>query len=68
MGYKETGQAPEARSLDGKWMDLYSVSEICQALDRRVLLRVLGSPIELIATEILLHRSVLEHMVDGRED
>ena len=71
MGYKETGwvaeAVPEARSSDGKGVDLYGISKICQALDQPVLLLVLGSSIEVIATEILIHRSVLEHMVDGRE-
>src|ERR1700693_2772639 len=56
----------------GERLDLYSVAKIGQTFDQTFLLLVGGAAIEVIAAEILVHRPVLEHVVDrgkdGRDD
>src|SRR5262249_32299481 len=44
------------------------VAQVSQALDESVFLLLLGSSIEVICAELLVEGSVLEHVIDGRED
>src|SRR6516162_7806813 len=73
--YAET-TSPRARpfnlsagaTLVGKRCELHSVPEVGQSFDEAVLLPFLVAGIEVVGAEVLVHRSVLEHVIDGRED
>jgi len=52
----------------GERLDLDSVAKVGQTFDQAVFLLVGGTAIEVIAAEVLVHRPVLEHVVDGGED
>src|SRR4030095_10285067 len=54
-------------TLVGERDEFHSIPEIGQALDEAVFLPFLGAGIEVVGAEVLIHRSVLEHMVDGAE-
>src|SRR5262245_35826321 len=64
---KRNNPSPDA-TLVGKGCELHSVPEVSKAFDETVLLPFLGVGIEVVGTEVLIHRSVLEHVIDGRED
>src|SRR5712671_3591908 len=49
-------------------LDLYGVAKVSQAFDQGFFLLIGGTAIEVIATEVLIHRPVLEHVVDGGKD
>src|SRR5262249_29875830 len=59
--------SPDA-TLVGKGCELHRVPEVSKAFKETVLLPFLGVGIEVVGTEVLIHRSVLEHVIDGRED
>src|SRR5258708_34921297 len=56
------------RGSGGERLEFDGVSEVCQAFDQACFLPVCGTTIEVIGAEILIHRAVLEHVVDGGED
>src|SRR5229473_5404969 len=49
-------------------LDLYGVAKVSQAFDQVCFLLVGRTAIEVIAAEVLVHRPVLEHVVDGGKD
>src|SRR6516165_5979508 len=49
-------------------LDLHGVAKVSQAFDQGFFLLIGGTAIEVIATEVLIHRPVLEHVVDGGKD
>src|SRR5258706_15531953 len=49
-------------------LDLHGVAKVSQAFDQGFFLLVGGTAIEVIETEVLIHRPVLEHVVDGGKD
>src|SRR5439155_17844957 len=55
-------------ALDGERLDLHGVAEVGQAFDQGVFLLIRGTAIEVFATEVLIHRPVLEHVVDRGKD
>src|SRR5580698_9269903 len=64
-------QAPkpgQTHGSGGERLDLYSVAKIGQTFDQTFLLLVGRVAIEVIAAEVLVHRPVLEHVVDGGKD
>src|ERR1700693_5648656 len=48
----------------GERLDLHGVAEVGQAFDQAIFLLVGGTAIEVIAAEVLVHRPILEHVVD----
>src|SRR5262245_43123168 len=48
--------------------EFHSIPEIGQALDEAVFLPLLAACIEVVGAEVLVHGSVLEHVIDGGED
>src|SRR5271169_780481 len=56
----------------GERLDLHDVAKVGQTFDQTFLLLVGGTAIEVIAAEVLVHRPILEHVVDrgkdGRDD
>src|SRR6266853_4735676 len=50
------------------WFDLYGVAKVSQAFDQVCFLLVGRTAIEVIAAEVLVHRPVLKHVVDGGKD
>src|SRR6266566_3579478 len=67
----ELPQTPRRCHKDGsggEWLDLHSVAKVGQPFDQAVFLLVSGTAIEVIAAEVLIHRPVLEHVVDGGKD
>src|SRR5271157_5949734 len=51
--------------LGGERLDLHRVAKIGQAFDQAVFLLVGGTAIEVIGAKVLVHRPILEHVVDG---
>src|SRR5712672_4830593 len=49
-------------------LDLHGVAKVSQAFDQGFFLLIGGTAIEVIATEVLIHRPVLEHVVDGGKE
>src|ERR1700730_9496876 len=49
-------------------LDLHGVAKVSQAFDQGFFLLIGGTAIEVIATEVVIHRAVLEHVVDGGKD
>jgi len=47
---------------------LHLITELCQSFNQAVFLPILGAAIEVAGAEIQIHRSVFEHLVDGREN
>ena len=41
---------------------------VSQSFDEAVFLPLLGTGVEVVGAEVLIHGSVLEHVIDGRED
>src|SRR5262249_19654735 len=62
----ESPGVPQARS-GGERRQFHSVTEIGQSFDQTLFLLVGGPPIEVIAAEVLVQRSILEHVIDGGE-
>src|SRR5258707_15772169 len=56
------------RGSGGERLEFDGVSEVCQGFDQACFLPVCGTTIAVIGAEILIHRAVLEHVVDGGED
>src|SRR6266853_1505149 len=52
----------------GERRDLHSVAKVVQTFDQSFFLLVGGTAIEVIAAEVLIHRPVLKHVVDGGKD
>jgi hypothetical protein len=52
----------------GEGLQLHSVAKVSQAFDQASSLLVVGAPVEMFATEVVIHRPILKHVVDGRED
>src|SRR5262249_52738560 len=60
---------PSAGStLVGKGCEFHSIPEVGKAFEETVLLPFFGVGIEVVGTEVLIHRSVPQHVIDGRED
>src|SRR5215472_10692739 len=59
--------SPDATQV-GKGCERHRVPEVSKAFEETVLLPFLGVGIEVVGTEVLIHRSVLEHVIDGREE
>ena len=55
-------------ALGGERLDLHSVAKVGQTFDQALFLLVGGTAMEVIAAEVLVHRAVLEHVVDGGKD
>ena len=55
-------------TLVGKGRELDGVPEVGQSLNEAALLPFFGAGIEVAGAEVLVHRSVFEHVIDGRED
>src|SRR6266851_6422090 len=51
-----------------EWLDLNGVAKVGQAFDETSFLLVAGTAIEVISAEVLVHRPIFEHVVDGGED
>jgi hypothetical protein len=61
--------APQARfRLGGEGLELHRVTKVSQAFDQAAFLLVTRAAVEMFATEVLIHRPILKHVVDGRED
>src|SRR6516164_9398586 len=65
--YRETTLSAGA-TLIGKWSQFDGIPELSQTFNEAVLLLLLGTAIEVVRTKIVKHGSVLEHVIDGRED
>src|SRR5665213_3538501 len=52
----------------GERLELHSVAKVGQTFDQAFFLLVGGTAIEVIAAEVLIHRPILEHVVDGGKD
>jgi hypothetical protein len=48
----------------GDRLDLHRVAKVGQAFDQAIFLLVGGTAIEVIGAEVLVHRPILEHVVD----
>src|SRR4029077_21195730 len=67
----EQPQTPRRCHKDGsggEWLDLHRVAKGGQPFDQAFFLLVSGTAIEVITAEVLIHRPVLEHVVDGGKD
>src|SRR6516162_3629381 len=61
--------APRAEfRLGGEDFELHHVTKVSQAFDQASFLLVVRAAVKMFATEVLIHRSILKHVVDGRED
>jgi hypothetical protein len=49
-------------------LDRDCIAEIGQTFDQALFLPIGGTSIEVIAAEVLVHRAVFEHVVDGSKD
>ena len=49
-------------------LDLDDIAEVGQTFDKALFLLVGGTSIEMIAAEVLVHRAILEHVVDRGKD
>jgi hypothetical protein len=49
-------------------LDLHGVAKVGQTFDQAFFLLVGGTAIEVIAAEVLIHRPILEHVIDGGKD
>src|SRR5260370_41833813 len=56
------------RSSGGEGFEFHSVAKVCQPFDQAIFLLVGGPALEVVAAEVLIHRAVLEHVVDGGKD
>jgi hypothetical protein len=56
------------RNRGGEGGKLHGVSEIGEPLNETLFLLLLVAAMDVVGAEILMHGSVLEHVVDGRED
>src|SRR5690242_4119046 len=54
--------------LCGEGLDHHSVAKVSQTFEQPSLLLVVGPALKMFATEVLIHRPILKHVVDGRED
>src|SRR5215475_4522538 len=64
-------QAPRQchrHSSGSEWLEFCGVAKVCQTFDQALFLLVGGAAIEVVGTEILIRRPVLEHVVDGGQD
>src|SRR5258708_37980609 len=52
----------------GERLDLHDVAKVGQTFDQTFLLLIGGTAIEVIAAEVLVHRAILEHVVDRGKD
>src|SRR5215467_2954476 len=52
----------------GEGLELYSVAKVSQAFDQASFFLIVGAPVKMFAAEVLIHRPILKHVVDGRED
>src|SRR6266852_134851 len=56
------------RRSGGERLEFHSVAKVCQPFDQALFLLVDGPALEVVAAEVLIHRAVLEHVVDGGKD
>jgi hypothetical protein len=49
-------------------LDRDCIAEVGQTFDQALFLSIGGTSIEVIAAEVLVHRAVFEHVVDGSKD
>jgi hypothetical protein len=62
-------QAPgSATSSCSEGLEFHGITGLLQAHDQAIFLLVGGVTLELVAAEILIHRAILEHVVDGGQD
>ena len=66
---KQTGPLLSFHRHDsgGDRREFCGVAEFGQTLDQALLLDLVGAPIEIVAAKVLVHRSILEHVIDGGE-
>jgi hypothetical protein len=64
--YRDLGSTCFCRGREG--LDLNGVARSAKRLTRRFFLLVAGTAIEVISAEVLVHRPIFEHVVDGGED
>src|SRR6266481_3759551 len=64
--YRDLGSTCLCRGRE--WLDLNGVAKVGQAFDETSFLLVAGTAIEVISAEVLVHRPIFEHVVDGGED
>src|SRR5215469_6950954 len=54
--------------LGSEGFDLHGVAKVSEAFDQTSFFLVIGAVVKVFATEVVIHRPILKHVVDGRED